>query len=143
MLSFIIPIVLILLFGALWMLGTWALDEDHPVVFVTSVILGVIMIFSTIGFTLNAFDYGDYLINPEVRIDYTEEKRDSLVQLLSSYNLMMENDVNASEVYMTIHEDVREFNDAVRRADKWQDTWWAEGWLYDPTYVGVSVIPIY
>ena len=142
MLSFIIPVVLILFLAALWILGTWAADECHPVAFIAAVILGICATFGTIGFTLNACDYGDYLINPEIRIEATEEKRDSLIQLLSSYNLMMENDVNASDAYMTIHQDVLEFNDAVRRADKWQGNWWVEGWLYDPTYVGVSVIPI-
>ena len=142
MLSFVIPVVLILLLGALFVLVTWAADECHPLAFIVAVILGVCTAFGTIGFTINACDYSDYLINPEVRIEATAEKRDSLIQLLSSYNLMMGNDVNASDVYMTIHKDVRDFNDAVRRADKWQDTWWAEGWLYDPTYVGVSVIPI-
>lgn len=142
MLNFVIPVILFLLLGALFVLGTWAADECHPAAFVAAVILGVCTTFGAIDFTINAFNYGDYLINPEIRIEATDEKRDSLVQLLSSYNLMMENDVNASDVYMTIHKDVRDFNDAVRRADKWQNTWWAEGWLYDPTYVGVSVIPI-
>lgn len=142
MLSFVIPVVLILFLVAMSALVIWAADECHPVAFIAAVVLGIFTTFGTIGFTINAFDYSDYLINPEVRIEATAEKRDSLIHLLSSYNLMMENDVNASDVYMTIHKDVRDFNDAVRRADKWQDTWWAEGWLYDPTYVDVSVIPI-
>lgn len=142
MLSFVIPVVMTLLLVGLCVLGTWALDEDRGLIFISTLVLGIAMLCGTIGFTINAFDYGDYLVNPDVRIEATMEKRDSLVQLLSNYNMMMEQDVNASESYITIHKDVRDFNDSVRRANHWQDTWWAEGWLYDPTYVGLNTIPI-
>lgn len=142
MLSFVIPIVMFLLLAGLCVLGTWAMNEDRCLIFISTLVLGIAMLFGTIGFTINAFDYGDYLMNPDVRIEATMEKRNSLVQLLSNYNMMMEQDVNASESYITIHKDVRDFNDSVRRANHWQDTWWAEGWLYDPTYVGLNTIPI-
>ena len=142
MLSFVIPIVMFLLLAGLCILGTWAMNEDRILIFISTLVFGVAMVFGTIGFAINAVDYSDYLMNPDVRIEATIEKRNSLVQLLSSYNLMMEQDVNASESYITIHKDVRDFNDSVRRANYWQNTWWAEGWLYDPTYVGLNTIPI-
>lgn len=142
MLSFVLPVVLILSLVGLLALCTWAMDEDHVFLWLISGVLAIATFIGIIGFTINACDYGDYLMNPDVRIEATMEKRDSLVQLLSNYNLMMEHDVNASESYITIYKDVRDFNDAVRRANHWQDTWWAEGWLYDPTYVGLNTIPI-
>ena len=142
MLSFVIPIVMVLLLIGLLALATWAMDRDHVFLWLTSGVLVIAMFICIVGFTVNAFDYGDYLVNPDVRIEATMEKRDSLVQLLSNYNMMMERDVNASESYITIHKEVLDFYDSVRRANHWQDTWWAEGWLYDPTYVGLNTIPI-
>lgn len=142
MLSFVIPVVMILLLIGLLVLATWAMDRDHVFLWLTSGVLVIAMFIGAVGCTINACDYGDYLMNPDVRIEATMEKRNSLVQLLSNYNMMMEQDVNASESYITIHKDVLDFNDAVRRANHWQDTWWAEGWLYDPTYVGLNTIPI-
>lgn len=142
MLSFVIPVVMILLLIGLLVLATWAMDRDHVFLWLTSGVLVIAMFIGAVGFTINACDYGDYLMNPDVRIEATMEKRNSLVQLLSNYNMMMEQDVNASESYITIHKDVLDFNDSVRRANHWQNTWWAEGWLYDPTYVGLNTIPI-
>lgn len=142
MLCFVLPIVCLMALIGFAVLAVWLLDEDHGVLGLLSIAVAVVTFFGTVGFTINAFDYGDYLMNPDVRIEYTTEKHDSLVQLLANYNMMLENDINASESYMAIHKEVRDFNDAVRRADRWQDTWWAEGWLYDPTYVNVNTIPI-
>ena len=59
MMCFVIPVVLILFIIALGILGTWAMEEDRILIFISTLVLGVAMVFGAIGFTINAFDYSD------------------------------------------------------------------------------------
>ena len=45
MLSFVIPVVMILLLVGLCILGTWAMNEDRALIFISTLVFGVAMVF--------------------------------------------------------------------------------------------------
>ena len=62
--------------------------------------------------------------------------------LLVNYDEMRRKDVTASETYMKLYDEIINFNKAVAKAEKWKDTWWAEGLFYDPSYLNVEPVEL-
>ena len=75
----------------------------------------------------------DYKANEPARIEMRIEERNVLNTMVGEIGTMMENDVTASSTYLTIYENVVNFNTNIREADTWADTIW-EGILCDPSY---------
>ena len=61
--------------------------------------------------------------------------------MLGEIGFLMENDVTASDTYMSIYNEVVAFNRNVREANAWTGTMW-EGILCDPSYAELDVIPL-
>ena len=141
MMVYILPILGIILTG----LGLWGafkcLDADHPFIGSISLVLGIILLILTIIGSVNALAYMDYKANEPARIEMRIEERNVLNTMVSEIGTLMENDVTASSTYLTIYEDVVNFNKNVREADAWTGTIW-EGILCDPSYAGLDVIPL-
>lgn len=62
--------------------------------------------------------------------------------LIQNYDEMRTRDVTASETYMKLYDEIISFNKAVAKAEKWGDTWWAEGLFYDPGYLNVERVDL-
>lgn len=141
MMVYILPILGIILTG----LGLWGafkcLDADHPFIGSISLVLGIILLILTIIGSVNALVYMDYKANEPARIEMRIEERNVLNTMVGEIGTLMENDVTASSTYLTIYEDVVNFNKNVREADTWTGTIW-EGILCDPSYAGLDVIPL-
>ena len=64
-------------------------------------------------------------------------------EMLDKYQTtLMPQDLTASDSYLELYSNILDYNQEVRNAKKWEDTWWAEAIFYDPAYVGVKEIPI-
>lgn len=62
--------------------------------------------------------------------------------MIEYYEELRSQDVTASDAYMELYEDILTFNKEVGKAQRWGDTWWAEGVFYDPVYIGVEPVEL-
>jgi hypothetical protein len=138
---YIFVIVCIVLFAlALWGMSK-AADYDYMFLGSSCICLAVIMALIGIVAIINAIDYTDYLLNSEARIEEQIERRAVYVTMLNEMGNLMEQDVTASETYMNTYDKVIDFNQAIRKYEKWGGTWF-EGLLCDPTYKGLEIISL-
>lgn len=133
--------ICLLITGLLIWIASKAWDYDFPGTSVMAVVLAVVMGVTSACSALNALDYAVYSLAPEVRVEQHIEERNVYVSALSEMSSSIERDVTGSAEYLEIYEKIMDFNNAVRRANKWADTW-ADGILGDPSYIGFEIIPL-
>ena len=89
-----------------------------------------------------SINYISYLANPVAKVVKVENERTSYVKLLEKYEKLEEQDITASDSYISLYEKVCDFNEEVMKAEKYDGkTFWAY-MFYDPAYSTVDVIPI-
>lgn len=138
---YIIPIVCVIICAFLFWLGSKLFDKDRVFRAVIALIFAVIFAIITLASFINAVAYIDYKIYETALIEERVEKLNVLTTMLGEINYLIENDVTASDTYMTIYNEVIAFNRHVREANKWTGTIW-EGILCDPSYAGLDIIPL-
>ena len=129
--TFIVGLVLLL----------WASDTFSDFAPVAAFI-GVILIIISIGFIVQSIGYISYNANPVAKTARVVNERASYVKLLEKYEKLEEQDITASDSYISLYEKVCDFNEEVMKAEKYDGkTFWAY-MFYDPAYSTVDVIPI-
>lgn len=141
MMVYILPILGIIVCAFLFWIGSKCFDNDTMFGAIVATIVAVIIAIGSLIGTINMFCYMDYKANEPARIEMRIEERNVLNTMVGEIGTMMENDVTASSTYLTIYENVVNFNTNIREADTWADTIW-EGILCDPSYAGLDVIPL-
>ena len=138
---YIIPIVSIIVCALLFWLGSKLFDRDCVFRSVIVTIFAVIFAIAVLVSSINAALYVDYKANEEARMEWRIEERNLLTTMLEEIGSLMENDVTASNTYMSIYNEVIAFNRNVREANTWTGTMW-EGILCDPSYAELDIIPL-
>ena len=141
MMVYILPILGIIVCAFLFWIGSKCFDNDTMFGAIVATVVAVIIAIGSLIGTINMFCYMDYKANESARIEMRVEERNVLNTMVGEIGTMMENDVTASSTYLTIYENVVNFNTNIREADTWADTIW-EGILCDPSYAGLDVIPL-
>ena len=141
MMVYILPILGIIVCAFLFWIGSKCFDNDTMFGAIVATIVAVIIAIGSLVGTINMFCYMDYKANELARIEMRIEERNVLNTMVGEIGTMMENDVTASSTYLTIYENVVNFNTNIREADTWTGTIW-EGILCDPSYAGLDVIPL-
>lgn len=119
----------------------WASDTFSDFAPVAAFI-GVILIIISIGSIVQSMSYISYNANPVAKTAKVVNKRASYVKLLEKYDKLEEQDITASDSYISLYEKVCDFNEEVMKAEKYDGkTFWAY-MFYDPAYSTVDVIPI-
>ena len=138
---YIIPIVCIIICAFLFWLGSKLFDKDRIFRAVIALIFAAIFAITTLASFINAVAYIDYKVHETARVEERVEKLNVLTTMLGEISYLIENDVTASDTYMTIYNEVIAFNRHVREANTWTGTIW-EGFLCDPSYAGLDIIPL-
>ena len=138
---YIIPIVCIIICAFLFWLGSKLFDKDRVFRAVIALIFAAIFAITTLVSFINAVAYIDYKVHETARVEERVEKLNVLTTMLGEINYLIENDVTASDTYMTIYNEVIAFNRHVREANTWTGTIW-EGFLCDPSYAGLDIISL-
>lgn len=138
---YIIPIVCVIICTFLFWLGSKLFDKDRVFRAVIALIFAVIFAITTLASFINAVAYIDYKVHETARVEERVEKLNVLTTMLREISYLIENDVTASDTYMTIYNEVIAFNRHVREANTWTGTIW-EGILCDPSYAKLDVIPL-
>ena len=138
---YIIPIVCIIICAFLFWLGSKLFDEDRVFRAVIALIFAAIFAITTLVSFINAVAYIDYKVHETARVEERVEKLNVLTTMLGEISYLIENDVTASDTYMTIYNEVITFNRHVREANTWTGTMW-EGILCDPSYAKLDIIPL-
>lgn len=138
---YIIPVVCIIVCALLFWLGSKLFDRDCVFRSVIVTIFAVIFAIAVLVSSINAALYVDYKANEEARMEWRIEERNVLATMLGEIGSLMENDVTASNTYMSIYNEVVAFNRNVREANTWTGTMW-EGILCDPSYAELDIIPL-
>ena len=138
---YIIPIVSIIVCALLFWLGSKLFDRDCVFRSVIVTIFAVIFAIAVLVSSINAVIYVDYKANEEARMEWRIEERNVLTTMVGEIGSLMENDVTASNTYMSIYNEVIAFNRNVREANTWTGTMW-EGILCDPSYAELDIIPL-
>ena len=138
---YIIPIVCVIICAFLFWLGSKLFDKDHVFRAVIALIFAAIFAIITLVSFINAVAYIDYKIYETALVEERVEKLNVLTTMLGEISYLIENDVTASDTYMTIYNEVIAFNRHVREANTWTGTIW-EGFLCDPSYTGLDIIPL-
>ena len=138
---YIIPIVCIIICAFLFWLGSKLFDKDRVFRAVIALIFAAIFAIITLASFINAVAYIDYKVYETALVEERVEKLNVLTTMLREISYLIENDVTASDTYMTIYNEVIAFNRHVREANTWTGTMW-EGILCDPSYAGLDIIPL-
>lgn len=138
---YIIPIVCIIICAFLFWLSSKLFDKDHVFRAVIALIFAAIFAIITLASFINAVAYIDYKVHETARVEERVEKLNVLTTMLGEISYLIEKDVTASDTYMTIYNEVIIFNRHVREANTWTGTIW-EGFLCDPSYAGLDIIPL-
>ena len=106
-------------------------------------IIGIVMCFISLILLIGALNWTAYVANIESRRAYVIEKGAVYAEMLDKYQTtLMPQDLTASDSYLELYSNILDYNQEVRNAKKWKDSWWAEAIFYDPAYVGAKEIPI-
>ena len=138
---YIIPIVCVIICAFLFWLGSKLFDKDRVFRAVITLIFAAIFAITTLASFINAVAYIDYKIYETALVEERVEKLNVLTTMLGEISYLIENDVTASDTYMTIYNEAIAFNRHVREANTWTGTMW-EGILCDPSYAGLDIIPL-
>lgn len=105
-------------------------------------LIGVMVVIISIGFIVKSISYISYNANPVAKTARVINERASYVKLLEKYEKLEEQDLTASDSYLSLYEKICDFNEEVMKAKKYDGkTFWAY-MFYDPAYSTVDVIPI-
>ena len=77
--------------------------------------------------------------NKQVNYQTKLETRERYVELYNKYNQLSSNDVTASDSYKDIVNDIIDFNDDIRSAKKWSNTFMM-GIYYNDKYVDIPLV---
>lgn len=138
---YIVPIICIIICAFLFWLGSKLFDKDRVFRAVIALIFAAIFAIITLASFINAVAYIDYKVYETALVEERVEKLNVLTTMLGEISYLIENDVTASDTYMTIYNEVIAFNRHVREANTWTGTMW-EGILCDPSYAGLNIIPL-
>ena len=138
---YIIPIVCIIICAFLFWLSSKLFDKDRVFRAVIALIFAAIFAITTLASFINAVAYIDYKVHETARVEERVEKLNVLTTMLGEISYLIEKDVTASDTYMNIYNEVIAFNRHVREANTWTGTIW-EGFLCDPSYAGLDIIPL-
>ena len=139
----IIAIVVAIVAIVCFLLFSWALDNDCHLLAFPSFGVGAVSGIICIVLVINAICWTTCVTNIEACRADVAARGIVYAELARDYEeILMPNDVTAADTYMDIYREILSYNKEVRKADKWENTWWAEGLLYDPSYTEAEVIPI-
>lgn len=139
----IIAIVVAIIAIAAFVAFSWALDEEIKLLAFPSFAVGVVAAIVAVVLTINALCWTCCIANIEACRADVNARGIVYAELARDYEqILMPNDVTAADTYMDIYQKILSYNKEVRKADKWEGVWWAEGLLYDPSYTEAEVIPI-
>ena len=138
---YIIPIVCIIICAFLFWLSSKLFDKDRVFRAVITLIFAAIFAITTLASFINAVAYIDYKVHETARVEERVEKLNVLTTMLGEISYLIEKDVTASDTYMNIYNEVITFNRNVREANTWTGTIW-KGFLCDPSYAGLDIIPL-
>lgn len=139
----IIAVVVAIVAIACFLLFAWALDNDCNLLAFPSFGVGVVSAIVCVVLVINAICWTTCIANIEACRADVAARGIVYEELARDYEqILMPNDVTAAGTYMDLYSKILSYNKEVRKADKWENTWWAEGLLYDPSYTEAEVIPI-
>ena len=119
----------------------WSADTFSDFALVGALI-GIMLVVISIGSIVQSISYISYNANPVAKTARVINERASYVKLLEKYEKLEEQDLTASDSYLSLYEKICDFNEEVMKAKKYDGkTFWAY-MFYDPAYSTVDVIPI-
>lgn len=134
----IILLVFTCLFG--WLFNR-LMRNDHDFLAIGSAIVAIIFGVCTVFSAINFIAYVDHIHAPQIRIERHIEERAVYGTMLAEIGTLLSQDVTASDTYFQIYDNVINFNQRVRECEKYMGTCW-EGVLCDPSYAGLTTIPL-
>lgn len=139
----IIAIVVAIIAIAAFIAFSWALDEEIKLLAFPSFAVGVVAAIVAVVLVINAICWTTCVANIEAYRADVNARGVVYADLARDYEqILMPNDVTAADTYMDIYREILSYNKEVRKANKWEGVWWAEGLLYDPSYTEAELIPI-
>lgn len=139
----IIAIVVAIVAIAAFIAFSWALDEEIKLLAFPSFAVGVVGAIIAVVLVIKALCWTCCIANIEACRADVNARGIVYAELARDYEqILMPNDVTAADTYMDIYREILSYNKEVRKANRWENTWWAEGLLYDPSYTEAEIIPI-
>lgn len=141
---FIIIPILLIVFGIIFItLIAKGVFQNHTVIELGCLIFAAIFFVTSIVFITNAITCFDIHVNAYAYYAEKTDLRNSYIVLLKRYNRLAYQDLNASSAYLDLYDKIIDFNLNVRLAQNNKDrAFWAEGLLYNPSYLNLEPIPI-
>lgn len=118
-----------------------AINTDRGFLCGICIVFTVVFVIMSLASFCVMISYIDYKINEAARIEWRIEERATLATMVGNVGMLMDNDVTASDTYLTIYKETMKFNRHVREANRWGGTIW-EGILCDPSYAKLDIIPL-
>ena len=137
--AFIIQLVITV---AVLVFGAWLLDNWCGLFGGLMVSLGGAMAIVTLVFAINAITCGYTMANLDVCIAKNQERSIMYTDMVRTYEQLRNQDITASDSYLNLYKEIIDFNHEIDKAERHNGNWMAEGLLYDPSYVGVDMVPL-
>lgn len=116
------------------------MDYDREFLGMVCIVIAVIFAITAVISIINFICWLMVSVNIEANIIANIETREMYVNQLAAYEATRSNDIFASDMYLNLYKEVVSFNKEINKAAN--GSWWSEGFLWDPSYVGIETIAI-
>ena len=127
---------------AVFMFGHWLLENWCELFGGLMISLGAAMAIATLVLGINAIGYGYTMANLDAYVAKNQEKSIMYTDMVRTYEQLRNQDITASDSYLNLYKEIIDFNHSIDKAERHNGNWMAEGLLYDPSYVGVDMVPL-
>lgn len=139
--AIIFMVICIVCAGTFFFLGSKLfMDYDREFLGIVCIVVAVIFAVAAIISIINFICWLMVSVNIEANIIANIETREMYVNQLAAYEATRSNDIFASDMYLNLYKEVVSFNKEINKAAN--GSWWGEGLLWDPSYVGIETITI-
>lgn len=139
--AIIFMVICIVCTGIFFFLGNKLfMDYDREFLGMVCIAVAVIFAIAAVISIINFICWLMISINIEANIIANIETREMYVNQLAAYEATRSNDIFASDMYLNLYKEVVSFNKEINKAAN--GSWWSEGLLWDPSYVGIETIAI-
>lgn len=135
-------VIVVLLCVGFWWLFTWAAYNDYVAVGIPAICLAVVLSIVSVFGVFNAIAFVSAKTTMDAQLAYRQEQRIMYMDALSAYQELRGQDVTGSESYLNLYKEILDFNKSCDKAERYKGEWYAEGLLYDPTFIGIDPVPL-
>lgn len=132
--GFLVFLIITILFIVLFKFFDNYIFEDISFV---ALLLTICFFFGSIVVFTGNFDS---ICTPTSHREWVQETKNNYELQLKMYEANREKDFTASQIYLSLTENIINFNEKCRRAQTFKDTWCFKYLIYDPCYVNIEPI---